>query len=256
MGDRERYAPGTFCWADLGTTDAAAAKAFYTAVFGWEATDEEREGGSSPYTMFKVDGRDVAALYEMGEEERAKLTPHWSSYISVEDVDAATAKARELGAEVLAEPLDVADAGRMAVLRDPTGAIVHLWQAGEQIGAGRVNDPGCMVWNELASPEPEKAGAFYSELLGWKAEKDESGYATVLQASGGINGGIRPVQDEEPPQWLVYFSAESCEETLEAVREGGGTVTAGPIEIHVGRMAIVADPQGATFAVFEGQADP
>jgi uncharacterized protein len=254
MGDRDSYPPGTFCWADLGTTDAAAAKRFYTRVFGWEAADAPA-GDAGVYTTFKLDGRDVAALYEMGEQEREQLTPHWSSYVSVEDVDAAAARARELGAVVLAEPLDVMEAGRMAVVRDPTGALVHLWQARGQIGAGRVNDPGCMVWNELASPDPERAGAFFSELLGWTAEPDATGYA-VIRSNGAINGGIRRVQEAEPPNWLIYFRAGSCEETAAAVREAGGRVLAGPMNAAVGKIALVADPQGATFALFEGEADP
>jgi uncharacterized protein len=254
MGERESYAPGTFCWADLGTTDAAAAKAFYTKVFGWQAVDAPA-GESGTYTTFKLDGRDVAALYEMGAEEREQLTPHWSSYVSVENVDAAAARARELGAEVMADPLDVMDAGRMAVVRDPTGALVHLWQAGGQIGAGRVNEPGCMVWNELASPDPERAQAFFSELLGWTAEPDPTGYA-VIMSDGAVNGGIRRVQDGEQPQWLIYFRAASCDETAASVREAGGNVLAGPMDAAVGRIALVTDAQGAAFALFEGQADP
>jgi predicted enzyme related to lactoylglutathione lyase len=251
MGERESYAPGTFCWADLGTTDRDSAKAFYTRVFGWEAVDDD----AAEYTTFKLDGRGVAALYEMGEEERAKLLPHWSSYVSVEDVDAASVRARELGAEIVAEPVDVREDGRMAVIRDPVGATVHLWQAGGQFGAGRVNDPGCMVWNELASPDPERAGAFYGELFGWTAEPDQTGYATVRQGDA-INGGIRPAQDGEPPHWLVYFSVAKADDAAKAVRDAGGRVLAGPLDVAVGRIAIVADAQGAVFALFEGEADP
>jgi predicted enzyme related to lactoylglutathione lyase len=254
MGERESYAPGTFCWADLGTTDGDSAKTFYTRVFGWEAVDGE-PGESGVYTTFKLDGKDVAALYEMGEEERATLLPHWSSYVSVEDVDAASVRARELGAEVVAEPLDVREAGRMAVIRDPVGATVHLWQPGAQIGAGRVNDPGCMVWNELASPDPARAGAFYAELFGWTAEPDQTGYATVRR-DGAINGGIRPAQAGEPAHWLVYFSVAKADEAATAVAEAGGRVLAGPLDVAVGRIAIAADPQGAVFALWEGQADP
>jgi uncharacterized protein len=191
----------------------------------------------------------------MGEQERGKLPPHWSSYVSVDDVDAAAARARELGAEVMAEPLDVMEAGRMAVLRDPTGALLHLWQARGQIGAGRVNDPGCMCWNELATPEPDRAGTFFGELLSWTAQTDESGYA-VIELDGARNGGIRPVQDEEPAHWLVYFTTTSCEETAAAIREAGGSVHVGPMDVAMGRIAVVADPQDAVFALFEGQVDP
>jgi uncharacterized protein len=149
----------------------------------------------------------------------------------------------------------VMEAGRMAVVRDPTGALLHLWQAGGQIGAGRVNEPGCMVWNELASPDPERAAAFFSELLGWTAEPDPTGYA-VIMSNGAVNGGIRRVQDAEQPQWLIYFRAGSCDETAAGVREAGGRVLAGPMDAAVGRIALVADSQGAAFALFEGQADP
>jgi predicted enzyme related to lactoylglutathione lyase len=254
MGERESYAPGTFCWADLGTTDADAAKAFYTRVFGWEAVDTP-VGDAGVYTMFRLDGRDVAAMYEMGEAERASLTPHWSSYVSVEDVDALAPRVHELGGEVLAGPFDVTQAGRTAALRDPTGAILHLWQPREQLGAGRVNDPGCMVWNELASPDPARARDFFAELLGWTVEPEESGYG-VVSLNGARNGGIRPPQEGEPTHWLVYFTVASCDHAVASIREAGGTVLAGPMDTSVGRVAAVGDPQGATFALFEGQVDP
>jgi uncharacterized protein len=249
MGDRDSYAPGTFCWADLGTTDRQAAKAFYASVFEWEAED------AGSHTTFTLDGRAVAALHEMGEQERASMQPRWGSFVSVQDVGALVARARELEAEVLADPFDVLEAGRMAPLRDPTGATVNLWQPGVRAGAGRVNDLGCMVWNELATPDPERARAFYAELLGWTTETDMTGYA-VIKRGDAVNGGIRPVQDDEPPNWLVYFRAGSCDEAVAAVREAGGTVAAEPMAVTVGRIAVVADPQGAPFALFEGEADP
>jgi predicted enzyme related to lactoylglutathione lyase len=254
MGEREIYPPGTFCWADLGTTDADAAKAFYTGVFGWEAVDAPA-GEAGTYTTFKLDGRDVAALYEMGEEERASLTPHWSSYVSVEDVDALAPKVLELGGEVLAHPFDVMQSGRMTALRDPTGATVHLWQPREQAGAGRVNDEGCMVWNELATPDPARARDFFGELLGWAVEPEESGYG-VIRNNGALNGGIRPPQDGEPTHWLVYFTTDKCDDAIATIREAGGSVIAGPMDTPVGRVAAVRDPQGAAFALFEGAVDP
>jgi uncharacterized protein len=254
MGERESYAPGTFCWADLGTTDADAAKAFYTGVFGWEAVDAAA-GEAGTYTTFKLEGRDVAALYEMGEEERASLTPHWSSYVSVEDVDALAPKVLELGGEVLAHPFDVMQSGRMTALKDPTGATVHLWQPRDQAGAGRVNDTGCMVWNELATPDPARARDFFSELLGWVVEPEESGYG-VIKNNGALNGGIRPPQDGEPTHWLVYFTTPKVDDAVAKVREAGGSVIAGPLDTPVGRVAAVRDPQGAAFALFEGEVDP
>ena len=254
MGERESYAPGTFCWADLGTTDADAATEFYTAVFGWEAIDAE-VGDAGTYTTFKLDGRDVAAMYEMDEDKRVSLTPHWASYVSVEDVDALAPRVRELGGEVLAEPFDVMQAGRTAALRDPTGAILHLWQPREQLGAGRVNDPGFMVWNELASPDPPRARDFFGELLGWTVDPEESGYG-VIRREGAVNGGMRPLQDGEPTHWLVYFTVESLDDAIAAIRGAGGSVIAGPMSTGAGRVAAVSDPQGAPFALFEGDVDP
>jgi uncharacterized protein len=240
MGERESYPPGTFSWAELGTTDVEAAKAFYTKVFGWEAAE----------TRFRLRGKDVAALHEDGE-------PRWCSYVTVEDVEAAVAKARELGGEVPEEPRDVAEAARTAAVRDPAGSLVHLWQPQGHHGAALVNEPGCMVWNELATPDLDAARTFYRGLFGWTLEAEEGTGYEVIKAGGKLNGGLRAPQDGEPPQWLVYFTVPaSCEATAGVVREAGGTVLAGPMDTGVGRIAVVADPQGARFALFEGQIDP
>lgn len=254
MGERERYDAGTFCWTDLGTTDGPAARGFYTSLFGWDAEDLPA-GEDGAYTMFRIGGRDVAALYEMGADERERLAPHWSSYVSVDDAGAVVARARELGAAVVGEPFAVLDSGHMAVLRDPAGAHVHLWQPGRHVGAGRVNETGCMVWNELATPDVEASIAFYRDLLGWAAEVDATGYATV-RVGGRINGGIRPLQEGEAPGWLVYFSTGSCDDATDEVRKAGGTVVAGPVDATVGRIAVVRDPQGAALALYEGDVDP
>jgi uncharacterized protein len=253
MGERDSYAPGTFCWADLGTTDGEAAKAFYMGVFGWEAVDQAA-GEAGTYTTFRLDDRDIAAMYEMGEAERSSLTPHWSSYVSVEDVDSLAPRVLELGGEVLAHPFDVMQSGRMTALKDPTGATLHLWQPREQVGAGRVNDAGCMVWNELATPDPARARDFFGHLLGWIVEPEESGYG-VIKNKGALNGGMRPPQDGEPTHWLVYFTIASLDDTVKKVREAGGSVIAGPMTTPVGRVAAVRDPQGAAFALFEGETD-
>jgi uncharacterized protein len=239
MGERESYAPGTFCWAELGTTDVEAATAFYTDVFGWEVPET---------TGFRLDGDDVAGL-QAADEAR------WRSRLSVEDVDALVERVRELGGEVLAGPFDAERAGRVAAVADPTGAAVDLWQPRELAGAARVNDVGCMCWNELASPDPGRAREFYGALLGWEVEPEDSGYG-VIRRDGAVNGGIRPQQDGEPAHWLVYFTVESCDDAIVAVRAGGGSVIAGPMDTATGRVAAVRDPQGAAFGVFEGEVDP
>jgi predicted enzyme related to lactoylglutathione lyase len=238
MGERSSYAPGTFCWAELGTTDVEAATAFYADVFGWEADG----------ARFRLAGTEVAGLEEADEAR-------WRSRLSVEDVDALADRVRELGGEVLAAPLDVEGAGRVAAVADPTGAVVDLWQPRELAGAARVNDAGYMCWNELASPDPGRAREFYGALLGWEVEPEETGYG-VIRREGAINGGIRPQQDGEPAHWLVYFTVDSCDDAVAAVRAGGGSVVAGPMDTAMGRVAAVRDPQGAAFALFEGDVDP
>jgi predicted enzyme related to lactoylglutathione lyase len=254
MGERDSYAPGTFCWADLGTTDAAAAQEFYTGLFGWDA-EPLPAGEGGVYVMFRLGGRDVAALYEMGDAERAQLSAHWSSYVSVDDVSVVANRARELDAQILAQPFDVMDSGRMAVLRDPTGAHLHLWEPGRHSGAGRVNETGCMVWNELATPDLGRAGGFYRDLLGWEAEPDATGYATIRRGDA-INGGMRPVQDGEAPNWLIYFTVPSVDEAAQRVRDSGGKVLIEPVGSTVGRIAVIQDPQGAKLALYEGDVDP
>jgi uncharacterized protein len=258
MGKRERYEPGTFCWADLATTDPAGAKAFYGELFGWEAEDMPAGGGAT-YTMLRLDGDYVCALYGMDPERGGP--PYWFSYVSVEDADATASTARELGGVVHGEAFDVLDSGRMAVIQDPTGAVVGAWQPRAHIGAGRVNDPGCFTWNELRTREPETAASFYARLFGWETKPHEMdgrlAYVSISNA-GHPNGGIMPMaeeHDDAPPYWLVYFTVPLCDTTVARVRDLGGGVLAGPLEMGAGRIAVVSDPQGAAFALFEGETD-
>jgi len=261
VGKRESYTPGTFCWVDLATTDPEAAKTFYTGLFGWTAVDFPMgEGGI--YTMLRLDGDDVAALSEMQLDMRAQgIPPHWVNYVSVADADAAAAKARELGGIVFGEPFDVFDAGRMAIIQDPTGATVMAWQPGQHIGAGRVNDPGSLTWNELATRDIPAARAFYEGLFGWQTEAVEQDGAVVyvtIKNGDRINGGMMPMTEQHgdaPPHWLPYFTVASCGKALTRIGELGGETLAGPIDMLNGRIAIVRDPQGATFALFEGEVD-
>src|SRR5918996_2200046 len=171
MGVRTSYEPGTFCWIDLGTTDREGAKAFYQGLFGWDAVDSPMGEGET-YSIMMVEGESVAAIYDQPRQQReAGVPPFWFSYVAVASADDAAAAAKEAGGSVHAEPFDVMEAGRMAVIADPTGAMFGVWQAGENIGAGRVNEPGALTWNELASNDVEAASNFYAELFGWSIEE-------------------------------------------------------------------------------------
>jgi len=258
IGERTHYEPGTFCWVGLATSDPPAAKAFYTALFGWQAGDLAG-GEAGRYTSLRLRGSDVAILYRQTAEARAAhAPPHWTSYVSVQDADATAAQAGELGgAAVFREPFDVLDLGRVAAIRDPGGAILSLWQPGAHIGAALVNDVGALCWNELATDDLGQAKAFYGRLLGWEYDTDASGYTTIKNA-GRPNGGMRNRAGEAwdtGPSWLPWFTVERADAAARRAEQFGGRILAGPAELSIGRRAVLADPQHATFAVFEGETD-
>ena len=263
VGKRERYEPGTFSWVDLATTDPAAAKTFYGQLFGWQAEDMP-VGEGVVYTMFSLAGDTIAGMNELPAEQRSQgIPPHWFNYVSVADAEATTARARELGGTIFAEPFDVFDSGRMAIIQDPTGAAFALWQPRGHIGAGRVNDPGCLTWNELQTRDAEAAIAFYGGLFGWEFERAEQdgklSYVTIKNA-GRANGGIMPMGAEMagvPPNWMPYFTVPAADAAVGRIRELGGAVVVEPFQIQGGaaRIAVVRDPQGAVCSVFEGPVD-
>jgi predicted enzyme related to lactoylglutathione lyase len=256
MGERTKYTPGTFSWADVATTDQAAAKEFYSELFGWEAEDMPA-GEGVVYSMMRLNGQYVAAISPQQQQQRdAGVPPTWNSYITVDSADAAAEKAGQLGATVHAPPFDVLEAGRMAVIQDPQGAFFMVWEPRQHIGAGLVNAPGALSWNELSSPDVDASAAFYGGLFGWDADEFEGTgqrYLVVKNAGRG-NGGIRELGDQPaPPHWLPYFGIDDIERGLAKVTELGGSTLAGPIDIGIAKIGIVQDPQGATFAIYAGE---
>ncbi len=255
MGERTSYAPGQFCWVDLMTPDPPAAARFYGGLFGWEAEEQQVEGAT--YWMLRQGGHDLAGMTRQGDEERAQgIAPLWQSYVSVADVDEAARRAGELGAEVHG-PFDVATAGRMAVMRDPTGAWSMLWQPRDHAGAGLVNAPGAFSWSELATTDPEAAKRFYGELFGWSFSPH--GPVETIHVGEAKNGDVRrmgPGEAGVPPHWVVCFATESVEGTVTRAAAAGASVLAPAMDIPAGRFAVLRDPQGAAFAVFAGDMDP
>jgi predicted enzyme related to lactoylglutathione lyase len=259
MAERTNYTPGTFSWADLTTTDQDAAKRFYGELFGWEGEDFPVGDGVS-YSMMRLDGKDVAAISPQQREQRdAGAPPAWNSYVSVDSADAAVERAKELGGTVHAPAFDDMDWGRMGEVQDPQGAFFMVWEPKAHIGASLVNAPGALTWNELACGDLDTAQQFYSQLFGWTVSPFEGSpmpYFTIQSAAGRGNGGMRPAMEGEPPHWLVYFGAGDIDATVAKVRElGGGTMT-DVMDIGVGKIAIVRDPQGAVFALYAGQFEP
>jgi predicted enzyme related to lactoylglutathione lyase len=189
--------------------------------------------------------------------------PSWTTYVSTDDADATAAKVKDAGGTVFAEPFDVMDAGRMAVFADPEGAVFAVWQANTHPGAQLVGETGAFGWNELNTRDPDAAKAFYGAVFGWRGEKfDNQGgpdYVTwhlgdEEQGIGGMIDMRGAFPDEVPPHWLVYFNVDDTDATINQVKDRGGDVAFGPMEIaNVGRFAVLTDPQGAHFAVIKVQ---
>jgi predicted enzyme related to lactoylglutathione lyase len=253
MGERTSHPQGAFSWADLGTTDADGAKSFYTGLFGWDMEDMPIPDGGV-YSMARLDGKYAAAIYAAQEGQPTA----WASYVTVDDVDATTSRAVELGATTVVEPFDVLQAGRMAVLQDPTGAAFALWQARDHIGAAIVNAPGALTLNQLNTPDPSRAQEFYAELFGWRAEAapgDQPYWGLYLGER--LNAGMMPLPPNmgAPPHWLVYFGTDDIDAAAQRISESGGSVTVPKMEVPGGHILVAQDPQGAFFALFAGRFD-
>jgi uncharacterized protein len=257
MGTRTSHAPGTFSWVDLQTSDLDAAKSFYSELLGWDYDDVPMGDSGASYSMAKVGGESVCALAGLMNDQ---IPPHWNSYVTVESADDAIARVRELGGTVIEDAFDVFTAGRMGLFTDPTGGPLCVWEPRDHIGAGRVNDIGCLTWNELATDDPDAAAGFFAELFGWTYDEMDVGggqpYRTILNG-GRMNGGIRAKSNGGPlpASWLPYFTVADADAALARVEEMGGRVLQPVMTIpseNEPKIAVFGDPQGAPFAVFAG----
>jgi len=257
MPDRTSYPAGAFSWAELATSDPEAAKAFYATVLGWSYDDQPLPGGGT-YSMAQIRGRSAASIFA-GDPQQGP--PHWNAYVTVASVEDAAARAAALGATVLAPPFHVMDAGRMTVLRDPSGVVVSLWEPARIIGAEVVNEHGAMTWNELATRDPEAAIGFWTELLGWRFDRIEQAPMPMwsITLDGRGNGTLREMgaetPAEAPPHVLTYFAVDDMATAVTAAEAGGAIRLAGPQVVPAGTFAVLADAQGAPFALFEGELD-
>jgi predicted enzyme related to lactoylglutathione lyase len=215
-------------------------------------------GPEGVYTMFRLEDRDVAAAYALQQQPDAQgVPPNWMIYVAVASADETAARCTELGGKVVAGPFDVFDFGRMAVLQDPTGAHISIWQASKHKGAGISEVPGTACWADLNTPDPDRAKQFYGDLFGWKfdaGDKDLSGYLHIVNGEKMI-GGLPPAAHQNPnipPHWLTYFLVTDCDAITEKAKSMGGRALFGPMTMEkVGRMATLADPQVAVFALYQ-----
>ncbi len=255
-----KHTTHTPCWVDLGTSDMESAKAFYSALFGWEIPPGDEEFGG--YTLASYAGGSVAGL---GPQQNPG-PPFWAAYIATEDVERTTELVTANGGQVLLPPMDIATAGRMAVYMDPAGAVISAWQPGEHIGAERVGEPNTLCWIELITTDTEASKKFYNSVFGWNAQVSEvptpGGYTEFdigEMSFGGMMAKQPEMPTEMPSMWTVYFAVEDCDATVARVAELGGSLLMEPMDIQPGRFAVCADPTGAVFQVIalaEGVAAP
>jgi uncharacterized protein len=273
MPERDGYIPGVPCWIDTSQPDPKAAVAFYGGLFGWQFEDVMPPDADGEYFIGRIRGGDVAAVGSIPAGAPQMAT--WNTYIWVESADDTAAKVRDAGGQVLMEPFDVMDAGRMAVFADPEGAVFCAWQAKNHKGARIVNEAGSLNFNGLNTRDVEGAKAFYGSVFGWTTltldggaemwtlpgygdhlEQGDPGLRKRMAEFGGPTGfedvvaSINPIADDRPDvpaHWNVTFAVDDADATAAKAEELGGRVTVPPFDAPWVRMAVIADPAGATF---------
>lgn len=249
-------ARGRFVWHDLMTTDQDAAKAFYTAVVGWGTTTWDSENG--PYLMWTAGETAIGGVMRMPPEVAAAgQEPHWLAYVAVPDTDATTARAQELGAKIHVAPKDIPTVGRFAVLTDPQGVTFAVYTSANPVPPEKETEsPGEFVWHELATTDYKAAFAFYSDLFGWEktSEMDmgPQGSYFMYGLRGRPYGGMYNKPPEQgPPAWLHYARVEDVKSAAERIKEHGGQIANGPMDVPGGAIVAGIDPQGGPFALHQ-----
>ncbi len=272
MPERDGYIPGVPCWVDANEPDPERNLPFYRDLFGWEFEDVMPEGSDGHYFIGRIRGGDVAALGPIPEGAPPVAT--WNTYVWVDSADETATKALDAGGAVLTEPFDVMDAGRMAVLADREGAAFCVWQAKNHKGAKVVNEHGSLNFNGLATRDQKEAEAFYGAVFGWKAlalpngvmwmlpgygdhlEERSPGLRQQMAQMGAPDGfidvvaALNPIAEDDsevPAHWSVTFGVDDADATAAKATTLGGEVVTGPVDAPWTRLAVIKDPQGATF---------
>jgi uncharacterized protein len=258
MAKFDKYEQGTPSWIEHSSSDQKASKEFYGQLFGWEFEDNPMTGDDGAemgtYSIAMIDGDSIAGL---GPVMSDGALPSWGVYLASDDVDAAVKQAQEAGGQVLAGPMDVPAQGRMAWVSDPAGAAVGLWQEQGFAGSQRANEHGTNIWNELVTPDFDNAAQFYAATLGMGIEQqdmpDGSGAYSMLTVGGKtVAGSMTPQAAGVPPHWNVYFNVDDVDASVAKAKELGAVEIAPAFDVEgIGRMAVLADPQGAAFNLMQ-----
>ncbi|QNE19708.1 VOC family protein [Kribbella qitaiheensis] len=246
------WPPGTPNWVDLAADDPAAAAEFYVGLFGWNC----QHRSSSDYFVCGLDGEDVGGIgpKQPGMEQ---LPSRWTTYLATDQVEHTLDVVRAEGGRELVAPQDIAVQGRMAIAADPNGAIFGLWQAAEHIGSERRSTPGSLVWSEALSRDHATARKFYMAVFGYRSEEVggyDTQYAALYAADRPVagTGELHPdMPPDTPPHWLPYFATAAVDTTVAQIVAGGGALIGSRLDTDFGRMAVLADPEGARFAVIQ-----
>ena len=242
------FPEGTFCWIELATSDRKAATDFYTKLFGF-TTQEVPMEPDNPYVLLQKNGTNAAAIMKSPD---SSIPPHWTSYVAVNDADASAEKVKSLGGKVLMGPFDAMDLGRMAFALDPAGAAFAIWQP-KKTGPFIRDEANTLCWNELMTKDIEGSKKFYSSLFPWTA-KGGADYTEWHLNGRGIGGMLDKMPEGAPPMWVPYFQVDDTDAIVDAAKSKGAQVYMGPMDFpDVGRFALIADPQGATFYVIKLQ---
>ena len=257
MSEVKNAAQGKFCWIDLATSDQESAIKFYSELFGWSAFDAPM-GDGEVYSMMQIGGKNVCGLYTLNKDQKAQnIPPHWMSYIAVNNVDEVAGKVVALGGKLMMQPADVFESGRMAIIQDPIGAVVALWQTKQPDSVFLIYAQGTLCWNALMTTDTEKAGDFYANLLGYTKNVQNMGTFdyTTFMVGEEMAGGMMAITEEMgpvPPNWGIYIAVDDCDQTVDKAKSLGAKAIVPPMDIPtVGRFCTLMDPQGAVFSVIK-----
>jgi predicted enzyme related to lactoylglutathione lyase len=242
-----------FVWRELSTSDVEGALKFYGGLVGWQSKRIEMPNG--PYWLLHAGEKQVGGL--MPIPDGADMPPYWMSYLSVDDVDAVMAKAKSLGGEPVWGPIDVPNVGRMGTVVDPRGAAFSVMRGANGDPLATVApERGEFCWEELRTPDPKQAKAFYGQLAGWQSFPFKGSAMELLGFSempGETAASLVTVKAGERIGWNTFIAVDSLKASCERALELGGRVLSDRIGVPgIGSYSVVADPQGAVVCLFRG----
>ncbi|WP_328395561.1 VOC family protein [Streptomyces sp. NBC_00390] len=255
MTEATRHTPGTPCWVSLMAHGLDATQEFYASLFGWEFSPGPAQLG--PYVRALIDGKEVAGIGRLPADRHLPVA--WTPYLATDDADATAEVIRSCGGTVGVGPLDAGDAGRLAIGSDPGGAVFGIWQVAAHRGTAVHGTHGTPVWNELLTRETSSVGKFYQALFDYEVEPAVSADfdCLTLRLAGrpvaSLHGVGHALPRSRGSHWMTYFEVEDTDAAAHQVLDLGGHVVEQPRDGATGRLATVADPEGAVFTIVRSE---